>query len=258
VITLETALTAARQALTTVAERAERQGYYTGARTDIINSHAELRAALDLLVKPPAPRRQMRGTAHLVNDRANASGGGLGLRDGRQRPYGGPGAVAGWGGSLAIPPPASRDKPSRLHTEHEDIDRQLADLASDTHHGNDADLLDELPELAGRLADLPPGLQARLFAAFDIQILWNPPMRQATIHATITDTTPGIITALLTRAGDDDPTGSAADTASAPDDSHATSNDPFSGLSRLPIERKRCPHSAEPRPRSTRCSCTRS
>ena len=51
VITLDTALTAARQTLATVTERAERQGYYGGARTDIINSHAELRAALDMLVK---------------------------------------------------------------------------------------------------------------------------------------------------------------------------------------------------------------
>lgn len=50
-ITLDTALTAARQTLATVTERAERQGYYSGARTDIINSHAELRAALDMLVK---------------------------------------------------------------------------------------------------------------------------------------------------------------------------------------------------------------
>jgi hypothetical protein len=51
VITLEAALTAARQSLATVTERAERQGYYSGARTDIINSHAELRAALDMLIK---------------------------------------------------------------------------------------------------------------------------------------------------------------------------------------------------------------
>lgn len=50
-ITLATALAAARQILIAVAERAERQGYYTGARTDIINSHAELRAALDMLIK---------------------------------------------------------------------------------------------------------------------------------------------------------------------------------------------------------------
>jgi hypothetical protein len=51
VISLDTALTAARQTLTVVNERAERQGYYNGARTDIINSHADLRAALDMLIK---------------------------------------------------------------------------------------------------------------------------------------------------------------------------------------------------------------
>ncbi len=50
-ITLDAALTAARQTLITVTERAERQGYYSGARTDIINSHADLRAALDMLIK---------------------------------------------------------------------------------------------------------------------------------------------------------------------------------------------------------------
>jgi hypothetical protein len=60
VITLEAALTTARQTLTAVTERAERQGYYSGARTDIINSHADLRAALGMLIKaaeqadPPA------------------------------------------------------------------------------------------------------------------------------------------------------------------------------------------------------------
>jgi hypothetical protein len=50
-ITLTTALAAARHTLTTVTERAERNGYYSGARTDIINSHAELRSALDMLIK---------------------------------------------------------------------------------------------------------------------------------------------------------------------------------------------------------------
>lgn len=50
-ITMDAALTAARHTLATVTERAERQGYYSGARTDIINSHADLRAALDMLIK---------------------------------------------------------------------------------------------------------------------------------------------------------------------------------------------------------------
>lgn len=30
-------------------------GYYSGARTDIINAHADLRAALDMLVKAAGP-----------------------------------------------------------------------------------------------------------------------------------------------------------------------------------------------------------
>jgi hypothetical protein len=50
-ITLNTALAAARHTLATVTERAEQRGYYTGDRTGIINSHAELCAALDLLIK---------------------------------------------------------------------------------------------------------------------------------------------------------------------------------------------------------------
>ena len=50
-ISLETALVSARQTLASVAERAKQPSYYSGARTDIINAHADLRAALDMLVK---------------------------------------------------------------------------------------------------------------------------------------------------------------------------------------------------------------
>jgi hypothetical protein len=50
-ISLDTALATARQTLASVAERAKQHAYYSGARTDIINAHAEMRAALDLLVK---------------------------------------------------------------------------------------------------------------------------------------------------------------------------------------------------------------
>ena len=46
------------------------------------------------------------------------------------------------------------------------------------------EVLDELPELAG-LDELPERLQTELFTAFDIQILWNAPMKQATFFATI-------------------------------------------------------------------------
>ncbi len=54
-ISLETALAAAQQTLASVTERAKQPGYYSGARTDIINAHADLRAALDLLIKAAGP-----------------------------------------------------------------------------------------------------------------------------------------------------------------------------------------------------------
>ena len=44
-ISLETALVSARQTLASVAECAKQPGYYSGARTDIINAHADLRRA---------------------------------------------------------------------------------------------------------------------------------------------------------------------------------------------------------------------
>ncbi len=77
-----------------------------------------------------------------------------------------------------------------LHHQRETIEAELEALAGDTGRVNAPDLLDELPELAGCLDDLPEHLQAGLFAAFDIQILWNQPMNQATFNITITDTPP--------------------------------------------------------------------
>ena len=90
-----------------------------------------------------------------------------------------------------------------LHSERKDIETQLTELAADTTPAPAPDLVSLLPEVTADLAALPPGLQAELFDVFDIQIIWNAPMRQATFRATITDTTPSIVTALLTRAGDD-------------------------------------------------------
>ena len=59
-ISLETALVTARQALTSAAERAKPPGYYSEARTDIINAHADLWAALDMLIKAAGPDGGMR------------------------------------------------------------------------------------------------------------------------------------------------------------------------------------------------------
>ena len=75
--------------------------------------------------------------------------------------------------------------------------------------------------MAAGLDELPADLQAELFDVFDIQIVWNAPMRQATFHATITDTTPGIVTALLARATDSH----APATSTAASDTATTSTD---------------------------------
>ncbi len=130
-----------------------------------------------------------------------------------------------------------------LHGERKTIQTQLADLAADTTPAPAPDLVSLLPEVTADLASLPPGLQAELFEVFDIQIIWNAPMRQATFRATITDTTPAIVTALLTRAGDD-PSHS---TKAWPPDSPATSTDtspaPLQGSLHIPIPipGERCP-----------------
>jgi hypothetical protein len=50
-ITLDVAVAEARRTLASVADEARQNGYYSGARTGLINAHAELRAALDMLVK---------------------------------------------------------------------------------------------------------------------------------------------------------------------------------------------------------------
>jgi hypothetical protein len=47
------------------------------------------------------------------------------------------------------------------------------------------------------LPGLPPELKARLLDAFGIQILWNKPGRQATVHAEITDATLQALPAIL-------------------------------------------------------------
>ena len=58
-------------------------------------------------------------------------------------------------------------------------------------------MLDELPLAGNILPGLPPALKSRLLDAFDIQILWNKPGRQATVHAEITDATLRALPAIL-------------------------------------------------------------
>ena len=86
---------------------------------------------------------------------------------------------------------------AELHSEREQLEAQLAALAKTTPKAADPTLLDQLPMPGNILPGLSPQLKAELFQAFDLQILWNKPGRQATVFAEITDATlqalPGIL-----------------------------------------------------------------
>jgi hypothetical protein len=75
---------------------------------------------------------------------------------------------------------------AELHHEQQDKQTQLTALAATTPRAADITLLDQLPLAGTVLPGLAPDLKARLFAAFDLQILWNKPGRQAAVHAEAT------------------------------------------------------------------------
>ena len=140
-------------------------------------------------------------------------------------------------GSFDMPEHAGEEYRRRIRTdyatldaEHQDIQAKLTELATDSIPGSDLDLVSLLPEITTDLNELPEDLQAALYAVFNIQIIWNAPMRQATFHATITDTTPQLIHALLNRANDDD----AASPTHSPATSTNTSPAPVEGSARIP------------------------
>ena len=86
---------------------------------------------------------------------------------------------------------------TELHTEREQLETQLAALAQTSPQAADLTLLDQLPLAGDILPGLDPDLKARLYQAFDLQVLWNKPGRQATVFAEITEATlralPGIL-----------------------------------------------------------------
>ena len=86
---------------------------------------------------------------------------------------------------------------AELHDERERLEAQLKALATTTPQAADTSLLDQLPLAGDILPGLPPQLKARLFAAFDISILWNKPGQQATVNAEITETTLRYLAAIL-------------------------------------------------------------
>ena len=76
------------------------------------------------------------------------------------------------------------------------LQAELDDIEADQPAEDDPSLLGELPYAAATFTDAPDEIKAKIYAAFDIQVLYRAPIKQATIWATITPTTPAIIAAL--------------------------------------------------------------
>ena len=71
------------------------------------------------------------------------------------------------------------------------------------------ELLDRLPMLGDILTDAPLSLQARLFAAVGLEMIYNKEDHQVSIYATITPSTPTTLAAII--AGSEPPTTPAPD-----------------------------------------------
>jgi hypothetical protein len=90
-----------------------------------------------------------------------------------------------------------RARNSEYHDQRTATQAQLDALNAAATPHEDPALLDELPHLATTLAGAPAPLIENLLTALDIQVLYRPEQVQASIWATLTDTTPQAINALL-------------------------------------------------------------
>jgi hypothetical protein len=84
------------------------------------------------------------------------------------------------------------------YNQASDLQHQLDAITAAETPADDPALIGELPYATANLTDAPEDIKAKLYAAFDIQVLYPAPKQQSTIWATITSATPGIVTALLT------------------------------------------------------------
>jgi len=87
---------------------------------------------------------------------------------------------------------------TELETERADISTQLAALTADAGQDQHPELLGNLPMIAGALGDdAPLAFEQRLYDAFSIELLYKHGMHQVTLFATITDSTPDALAAII-------------------------------------------------------------
>ena len=86
---------------------------------------------------------------------------------------------------------------TELETERTQINDRLAALDRATGRRDDPTLLDALPMLGDILGDAPASLQAQLFAAFGLELIYNKQDHQVSIYATITPSTPQALAGII-------------------------------------------------------------
>jgi site-specific DNA recombinase len=86
---------------------------------------------------------------------------------------------------------------TELEDERAAITAQLAKLDRDSQPAPDVDQLDQLPVVGDLMAALPTGLYRQLYDAFGIELLYHHDLRQVTIHAAITTSTPAALAAII-------------------------------------------------------------
>jgi hypothetical protein len=100
--------------------------------------------------------------------------------------------------------PAAAEYRKRIREHHAELfnattalQAKLDQLRAQDDSASDAALITKLPYAVGLLNHAPNEIREALYAALDIHATYRADQNQATIRATITDTTPGIIAALL-------------------------------------------------------------
>jgi DNA invertase Pin-like site-specific DNA recombinase len=94
-----------------------------------------------------------------------------------------------------------------IYAERTALTQQITELAAAPADENDPALLEEIPRAAGMLLQAPDTIREQLYAALDLQVLYRADKNQATIWITLTENTPGLITALTDDTRTDTDTG---------------------------------------------------
>jgi site-specific DNA recombinase len=90
-----------------------------------------------------------------------------------------------------------REHYTELHDTAAALRTQLDALTGQAASDNDPALIAELPYAPGCLASAPDAVKETLYAALGIQCVYRPGIKQVTIRATLTNSTPGVVAALL-------------------------------------------------------------